>query len=294
MEKCVDKLTVKKINIKLCQNSLLSDLINTSRYPITDPTSKAYEGVILKTREKLKETGCAQLSGFLKDEEVTAMCQEVDDRLNLAGTTSVYQNVYLCHDNPDLKIDHPIRQFQKRRNKFLCRDRIHPQSSMIQLFLDETFTQFIRDSSGLENLFPFSDPISGMLVNIQHEGDTFPWHFDTNEISISFALKNAASGGMFQYAPNIRSEDDPNYNNVKAILKGDQHQVIEQKMIPGDLQIFWGRYSLHRVTHVKSDDARYSLIYGYAKVPKLCNSKEVALATFGRSYPEHQKEILRA
>ena len=77
MEKCVDKLTVKKINIKLCQNSLLSDLINTSRYPITDPTSKAYEGVILKTREKLKETGCAQLSGFLKDEEVTAMCQEV-------------------------------------------------------------------------------------------------------------------------------------------------------------------------------------------------------------------------
>ena len=278
---------------KLSQNSLLSDLINTNRYPILDPTSKAYGDMISKIHEKLKEAGCAQLSGFLKDEAVTTMCQEVDDRLNIADTTSAYQNAYLCDDNPDLPTDHPIRQLQKRRNKFLCRDRIHPQSSMIQLFIDETFTQFIRDSLGLENLFPFSDPISGMLVNIQHEGDTFPWHFDTNEISISFSLKNAASGGMFQYAPNIRSENDPSYNNVKAILKGDQHHVIEQKMIPGDLQIFWGRYSLHRVTHVRSDDAQYSLIYGYAKVPRLCNSKEVALATFGRSYPEHEKEKLR-
>jgi len=278
---------------KLCQNSLLSDLINTNRYPITDPTSMAYGGVISKIREKLKETGCAQLSGFLKDETVTAMCQEVDERLNLADTTSAYQNAYLCDDNPDLPKDHPIRQFQRRRNKFLCRDRIDSQSPMIQLFLDNTFTQFIRDVTGLENLFPFSDPISGMLVNIQQEGDTFPWHFDTNEISISFSLKNAASGGMFQYAPNMRSEEDPNYNNVKAILEGDRYHVIEQKMIPGDLQIFWGRYSLHRVTQVKSDDIRFSLIYGYAKIPGLCNSKEVALATFGRSYPEHEKEILR-
>ena len=164
---------------------------------------------------------------------------------------------------------------------------------MIRLFLNEDFTQFIREATGVEDLFPYADPISGMLVNIQHVGDTFPWHFDTNEISISFPLKNAASGGMFQYALNIRSDDDPNYKSVSAILDGDRHQVIEQKMLPGDLQIFWGRYSLHRVTQVESDDARFSLIFGYSKVPGLCSSKESALATFGRSYPEHEDGVLR-
>jgi hypothetical protein len=278
---------------KLCNNSLLSDLINTNHYPITDPVSMTYRDLILKIHEQLKKTGCAQLSGFLKNEAVTAMCQEVDERLNLSDTTSAYQNAYLCDDNPDLPKEHPIRQFQKRRNKFLCRDRIDVHSPMIQLFLDGAFMQFIRDATGMENLFPFADPISGMLVNIQHKGDTFPWHFDTNEISISFSFKNATSGGMFQFVPNIRSENNQNYNNVKAILEGDEQQVVELKMMPGDLQIFWGRYSLHRVTEVKSDDARYSLIYGYAKVPKLCNSKEVALATFGRFYPEQEKGVLR-
>ena len=86
---------------ELHQSHLLPKPINTNRYPITDPASKAYRTIVTEVRERLRKTGCARLHEFLKAEVVTTMCKEVEERLDLADSTSSYQNVYLCDDNPD-------------------------------------------------------------------------------------------------------------------------------------------------------------------------------------------------
>ena len=79
------------------------------------------------------------------------------------------------------------------------------------------------------------------------EGEGFPWHFDTNNFTITLAIQSADEGGLFEYAPNMRAESE-NFAAVRVVLDGDSDLVRSLALEPGDLQIFKGRHSLHRVT----------------------------------------------
>ena len=64
-------------------------------------------------------------------------------------------------------------------------------------------------------------------------------------------------------------------------------------MEPGDLQIFAGKCSLHRVSAVKGKKARYSLTLGYVVQPDLITAKATILNSYGRSHPRHDFEAGR-
>ncbi len=59
-------------------------------------------------------------------------------------------------------------------------------------------------------------------------------------------MPNAA--GAFEYAPMIRTSQDENFEEVSKVLDETSEKVISLALQPGDLQLFKGRYSLHRVT----------------------------------------------
>ena len=82
------------------------------------------------------------------------------------------------------------------------------------------------------------------------EGHYFPWHFDGNEFTVSILIQEAEEGGLFKFVPDIRKPGDENLDSVKSILKGSRDRVRSLKLKPGDMQLFKGRYSLHRVTRV--------------------------------------------
>ena len=69
---------------------------------------------------------------------------------------------------------------------------------------------------------------------------------------------------MFEYAPNIR-QDGENFEAVKAVLDGVSDRVKSLTLAPGDLQLFKGRYSLHRVSPLKGSTPRYVAILSYVK-----------------------------
>jgi hypothetical protein len=56
---------------------------------------------------------------------------------------------------------------------------------------------------------------------------------------------------------------------------------------PGDLQLFKGRFSLHRVTTVAGDAARHSAIFAYSERPGVVGSVARTRQLFGRVLPEH-------
>jgi hypothetical protein len=56
---------------------------------------------------------------------------------------------------------------------------------------------------------------------------------------------------------------------------------------PGDLQLFQGRYSLHRVSVVEGDTARHSAIFAYSQSPGVIGSVARTRQLFGRVLPEH-------
>ena len=58
---------------------------------------------------------------------------------------------------------------------------------------------------------------------------------------------------------------------------------------PGDLQIFRGRYSLHRVAPLSGKRPRCVAIFSYVGVPNMVGAPESALQLYGRTLPIHHE-----
>ena len=141
----------------------------------------------------------------------------------------------------------------------------------------------------------YADPLADVIVNLAEAGNGFPWHFDTNNYTVTLAIQNAESGGDFEYSPHLRSATDENYEGVTAVLDGDQRLIRTLRLEPGDLQIFKGRYSLHRVTPLGGARSRYVAIFSFADEPNMVGSPERTRQLYGRVLPVHLARVgLRA
>jgi hypothetical protein len=150
------------------------------------------------------------------------------------------------------------------------------------------FQRFVADCFALPGLHELADPLSGLTLNVVAPGRAHPWHFDTNEFTVSMLTRPAGEGGVFEYCPNIRSADTENFADVAAVLAGNGERLIRRlELRPGDLQLFRGRYSLHRVSTVRGAQARHTAIFAYSERPGVIGSPERTRQLFGRVLPEH-------
>jgi len=106
-----------------------------------------------------------------------------------------------------------------------------------------------------------------VIVNVAYAGDGFPWHFDTNNLTITLAIQSTDEGGLFEYDPNIR-QDGKNFEAVKAVLGGVLNRFKSLALEPGNLQLFKGHYSLHRFSPLKRSTPRYVAILSYVEQPR--------------------------
>lgn len=150
------------------------------------------------------------------------------------------------------------------------------------------FDQFIQDCLQERAFYRYADPLADIIVNVAQAGNGFPWHFDTNNFTVTIAIQNAESGGAFEYAPRIR-EGDENFAEVARVLNGTSDKVNVLHLEPGDLQIFRGRYSLHRVAPLSGKRPRYVAIFSYVEEPNMVGAPERALQLCGRTLPIHQE-----
>ncbi|MEM7225038.1 MAG: hypothetical protein AAF495_18825 [Pseudomonadota bacterium] len=266
---------------------LLDQLVDTKRYPLGQPTDPAYREARDLAQDQLAASGCARLPGFVRPDAVARMATETCARLELVDRTLDHHNPYFSEPAPDLPADDPRRHLATRNNAFLCRDRLPPESWLVQLYYQQPLRAFLEDCLGGEPLYLYDDPMANMLVNVQEPGTTFPWHFDTNETSISVMVQKPEAGGVFEYAPAIRSAAEENYDGVGRVLGGERAPVVELALEPGDLQIFKGRFSLHRVTAVEGARPRLMAIFGYTNTPGMVAKPGRVMKLFGRVHQGH-------
>ena len=100
-------------------------------------------------------------------------------------------------------------------------------------------------------------------------------------------VQKPKGGGVFEYAPAIRNARSENYDAVAAVMAGEGNGVIALPLEPGELQIFKGRYSLHRVTEVAGRRPRYTAIFGYSEKPGVISKASRKLKLFGRCLDAH-------
>ncbi|WP_194813792.1 arpA protein [Nocardia sp. XZ_19_385] len=264
----------------------LDEFVDTARYPLSDPEGR--RAVVDQARADLAERGCTVLAGFIRPELIETLRAQGAALAPDAHYEVERVNAYNIPLDTELPPDHPGQIVLERGNAFVARDRIPGDALIHRLYTDERFQRFVADCFGLADLYEFADPLAGLCLNVVAPGMSHPWHFDTNEFTVSMLTQPAESGGIFEYCPNIRSPHAENLDDVRSVLtgSGDRH-IRRLDLRPGDLQLFQGRFSLHRVSPVSGAVQRHSAIFAYTDRPGVIGTVERTRQLFGRVLPDH-------
>ena len=266
------------------------DLIDHDTYPIATPGTRR-DAILKDVHQALQARGCAVLKGFLRAEGIAAAVAEAEAVADKGHRSYSRTNAYFTADDPGLPESDPRRRFFERSNAFIPADNFLPGGALRTVFDCDGFDSFIREclNEPEDRFFRYADPLADVIVNAAGEGNGFPWHFDTNNYTVTLALQNADEGGAFEYAPMIRTSEDEHFDEVSRVLDGTSDKVVSLTLEPGDLQLFKGRYSLHRVAPLWGPTPRYVAIFSYVDRPDMVGSVERTRQLYGRTLPIHHE-----
>lgn len=268
----------------------LDQIVNLNRYPIDQLDQDAGRAMIEGCRAQLHDDGCVVLKGFVRDDALARLEAETTELGPHAHYNSTVTNIYNCEADPSFPDDHPVNIFNQRTNGFVAGDMIPDGTLIRSLYENKAFQAFIAAAIEEPILYEYADPLAGLVVNSLRPGCEHPWHYDSNDFIVTMMTKAPEAGGTFEYCPKIRSADDENIDAVAGVLRGGRTLVRALDLAPGDLQIFYGRLSLHRVAEVRGARERHTLIFGYAREPGFIGRAARTRKLFGRIAPVHERE----
>ena len=269
----------------------LPELVDLRAFPVHDPADAGYVAAVHTAQAGLRAEGCAVLSGFVRPEAVARLDAEIGDRKHATHYSTQVMNPYFHTElNPDYPPSHPVNTFIERSSGFIPGDAWESDSATNTLFRAPPLARFIADCLEIPALYCYDDPLAGLTSNICDPGQQFTWHFDTNDFAVTVLVQPADEGGLFEYVPQIRSADGEGFDAIATVLAGGRDGVRTLDLRPGDLQIFQGRHSLHRVTRVGAGSRpRHAAIFAYTLEPGVIGRVARTRQLFGRVLPAHEE-----
>lgn len=260
----------------------MRDIIDLDQYPLDHPDSAAWSDLVDRGRAALAAEGMLNLPGFMRPQAIE---RSVGELAPLLATESFMHarrhNIYFKTSIDGLAPDHPaLREFETS-NRTVCADQI-PQSLVVRLYEWPPFVTFLAAMMDKPQLHVMQDPLARVNVMGYHEGQTLNWHFDRSEFTTTLLLQAPKVGGVFEYALDLRSDTDPNYDGVADLMAG-RTQPVEMPLLPGTLNIFKGKNTAHRVTRVQGDRNRIIAVFSYYERPGVQFSDEERVGFYGRA-----------
>ena len=265
----------------------LQDIVDLDRYPITELASPLGRRVVADGRAALAGEGLALLPGFIRADALKAMAEEAQALVPQAFWRDEWYGIYAY--DPDEASVARLAEGDPRRRRFRTRmggigyDLLPEASPTRALYEWPALTRFIAALTGEAELYTCADPLASCVISVMKQGGMHAWHYDQNDFVVSLLLQSAERGGQFEYAPNIRSEEDENYAGVQRMLDGDPRLRKTGAIEPGCLALFRGRRSLHHVTEVEGARPRLIALFSYDRKPGMMFRPEVHLRSLGRT-----------
>lgn len=268
----------------------LDELVDTDEFPIHDLSSRRRADIVAEARRAMDADGCFRMSQFVRPAAVDAMRREAIGLLPHTFWSVQSHNPYFGPDDPSLPAGHPRRTFQHRESGFINADLLRADSVLRRLYDSDVLLHFVWECLGtVRPVYRWADPLGRNPYGVQLPGHSLPWHFDGNEFTVSVVVQKADRGGIFEYVPNIRQPDAEHFDRVAAVLAGDREGVRTLDLIPGDLQLFAGRYSMHRVTEVEGATTRFVGLPSYVFDPYRVNRPHHSETVYGRATELHHR-----
>ncbi|CAH0386241.1 unnamed protein product [Bemisia tabaci] len=234
-------------------------------------------------RETLNRQGALVLHQFLLPTALKAITAESKILSHLAFQPIKTHNVYLIEPDEAFPADHPRNRLVLSSDSWIADDVIPGDSLLRHLYNDDLFKSFLSDVLGEEALYPYSDPLSPINIHYASAGQELGWHFDNSSFSITLLLQESLGGGVFQYVKDLRDSDagEMNYEGVVSVLER-RCPYESLKIRAGDLVLFRGRNSLHRVTPTEGDVTRILARLAYNPRPGIALSESARMTFYGR------------
>jgi len=255
----------------------LQQIVDLGAYPVL---GQGFRG---QCKTTLDQTGVLILPEFLKPNAIAAIYKEGQDGRDRAYFCKQKHNVYLTEPDPTFPPDHPRNREVLSSKGCICDDVIAVDSPLRQLYDSEDFRNFLCTVLSEKALYEYADTLSSINLHYADPGQELGWHFDNSSFAVTLMIKAPEHGGNFEYVRQIRNfeKGDFNYKRVESVLDG-YVPVQTLNMQPGDLVLFRGRDSLHRVAPVEGLKTRILAVLAYNKAPGIALSESARQTFFGR------------
>ena len=261
----------------------MNDLLNLKKFPMDRPGSEEYKCLVERCMGELEEDGMFNLEGFVRPECLAEAVAALAPKM--ASESFLHQrrhNVYFKKSVEGLPGDHPaLVQFQTS-NRTLCADQL-AGNSVISIYEWQPLIDFLAEVMGKKRLYTMKDPLARVNVMAYQKGETLNWHFDRSEFTTTLLLQAPEAGGEFEYRTGLRTAEDPNYDGVVRLLRGEDPLKKSIKPEPGTLNVFRGINTPHRVTKIRGRKERVIAVFSYYEKPDIVFSAEEQRGFYGRA-----------
>ena len=257
-------------------------LLNLATYPLHQPHSTAWCRLVDQCKSDLHCHGLFNLPGLISNPGLSTILEEIKPVLaSSAFTHEREHNIYFKPSIEGLADDHPALQTYRTVNHTICADQIS-DSLLVQLYQWPPFATFLAAIMDKQDLFTMRDPLARVNVMSYHHDEALNWHFDRSEFTTTLLLQSPAAGGVFEYAKDLRSDCNPNYEEVAKLLNG-KYQITKMPLEPGTLNVFRGKNTAHRVTPVEGSTERIVAVFSYFDKPDVVFSESERMGFYGRT-----------
>lgn len=255
------------------QRSVLGRIVDLQRYPIDDlSTTKALQ-LIEKCQADFRTIGSVTLPGFIREDVIKKMAQEVEDlpaynRLEVVPT----YGTAIGHESESMRIsyppEHPVNRKWAQDLHAVAADSIPIKSLIRQVYDSPEVAAFLAKVLNIDHLYQFADEFQCINIMYMYDGGSRAWHYDGSDFVITLMLQPSDEGGEFEFAPFIRGPleegtiHDERYEQVQQVLSG-KFPTRVSRAAAGTLNLFSGRRSLHRVRSVYGPNKRMIAVLSY-------------------------------
>ncbi|MDC1287028.1 2OG-Fe(II) oxygenase [Gammaproteobacteria bacterium] len=260
----------------------MNSVLDLDRYPLHQLDSDAGQELVQQCIDQLERKGMFTLEGLLRSEIVDDMLPDLLHRLERESFTHQREhNIYFDDKIEGLPRDHPALARVKTINHTLCGDQL--AEPLRQVYHWSGLTEFLARVMGKAALYPMDDPLACANVMGYYEGEGLNWHFDRSEFTTTLLLQAPRQGGDFQYRHELRNDLDPNYDGIARLLRGEDDEVSTLRLGAGDLNVFKGKNTAHRVTPPVGELARVVTVFTYYETPGRMFTDEENMGFYGRT-----------
>lgn len=260
----------------------MHDIIDLDRYPLHRPDSADWQAMVNQACAELAAEGMFDLVGFLRPAALAQARAELAPKFATEAYTHARKhNIYFRKDIEGLAADHPALTQFETVNHTLCGDQI---GGVIQrLYEWPEFAHFLSAAMQMPKLYTMDDPLARVNAMCYRTGEALNWHFDRSEFTTTILLQAPDQGGEFEYRTDLRGPENPNFDGVAKLLRGEDPELKRIKLSEGSLNVFRGKNTAHRVTPVQGETARMITVFSFYDRPGVTMTPEEQKGFYGRA-----------